>query len=735
MYKIIIRIILVLIIFIFFSVIYLSNFGIKTNRFNSLIQSKINEIDSRINTEIEEVSLKLDLGNQEIKTNANNVNIYFNNNLIELSEINLNIDIFSFLKENPIIKKLEIYTKENKLKNILKIIQSYKFNFSTVMLENRVESGIIKSRVEIFFDEKSGNFLNFKISGSIKNGKINLLNNENIKKINLNYKIFDQNFLFNDLELEYNGIFLNSDKISIIQKNKNYFVEGDFKNKNKKISTKILKNILNLDFLNIEEQEIKIETNNKFNFFINQKMKINEINFNSNIVLDKISLLYKFDKVKDYIPNFNNLIIFKEASLKLDYSNKNLSVKTLSKYSFDKDFDDLKFNINKNNGNYKFDTEIKIKNSPLLLKFANYKKNEKKLSLLKIKGSYTNNDKIYFDQINYTENKNLFKISKLKLNNNFKISDISNLKINYVNQSLKTNSLKLKKIKDNVYILSGDFIDASYLFEDLFKEKKNKRLFGHFENLNLKLRTNLNKVFIDDNELLKDLSGSIIFKKNKIESVEINSNFQNNEKFLFSIKSTDKNEKVTTLYSDRAIPFVKHFKFIKGFSDGKIDYYSISKNNTSNSQIKIYDFKVKEVPALATLLSLASLQGIADIMTGEGLRFDEFEMNYKNKDNLMTINEIYSIGPAISILMEGYIEKNRLISLRGTLVPATTINKAVGTIPILGNILVGKKTGEGVFGVSFKIKGPPKSLKTTVNPVKTLTPRFITRTLRKIKKN
>tara|TARA_Y100001970_G_scaffold56852_1_gene71940 strand:+ start:6748 stop:8955 length:2208 start_codon:yes stop_codon:yes gene_type:complete len=735
MYKIIIRIILVLIIFIFFSVIYLSNFGIKTNRFNSLIQSKINEIDSRINTEIEEVSLKLDLGNQEIKTNANNVNIYFNNNLIELSEINLNIDIFSFLKENPIIKKLEIYTKENKLKNILKIIQSYKFNFSTVMLENRVESGIIKSRVEIFFDEKSGNFLNFKISGSIKNGKINLLNNENIKKINLNYKIFDQNFLFNDLELEYNGIFLNSDKISIIQKNKNYFVEGDFKNKNKKISTKILKNILNLDFLNIEEQEIKIETNNKFNFFINQKMKINEINFNSNIVLDKISLLYKFDKVKDYIPNFNNLIIFKEASLKLDYSNKNLSVKTLSKYSFDKDFDDLKFNINKNNGNYKFDTEIKIKNSPLLLKFANYKKNEKKLSLLKIKGSYTNNDKIYFDQINYTENKNLFKISKLKLNNNFKISDISNLKINYVNQSLKTNSLKLKKIKDNVYILSGDFIDASYLFEDLFKEKKNKRLFGHFENLNLKLRTNLNKVFIDDNELLKDLSGSIVFKKNKIESVEINSNFQNNEKFLFSIKSTDKNEKVTTLYSDRAIPFVKHFKFIKGFSDGKIDYYSISKNNTSNSQIKIYDFKVKEVPALATLLSLASLQGIADIMTGEGLRFDEFEMNYKNKDNLMTINEIYSIGPAISILMEGYIEKNRLISLRGTLVPATTINKAVGTIPILGNILVGKKTGEGVFGVSFKIKGPPKSLKTTVNPVKTLTPRFITRTLRKIKKN
>ena len=130
---------------------------------------------------------------------------------------------------------------------------------------------------------------------------------------------------------------------------------------------------------------------------------------------------------------------------------------------------------------------------------------------------------------------------------------------------------------------------------------------------------------------------------------------------------------------------------------------------------------------------MASLQGIADILTGEGVRFNELEMIFTNKDDKMTIDEIYSIGPAISILMEGYVQKNKLVSLKGTLVPATTINKFVSSIPILGNILVGKKTGEGVFGVSFKIKGPPKNLKTTVNPIKTLTPRFITRTLEKIK--
>ena len=150
--------------------------------------------------------------------------------------------------------------------------------------------------------------------------------------------------------------------------------------------------------------------------------------------------------------------------------------------------------------------------------------------------------------------------------------------------------------------------------------------------------------------------------------------------------------------------------------------------------LNIFDFKVKEMPALTKLLSLASLQGIADLMTGEGIRFKEFEMNFKNERKLMTINEIYAIGPAISILINGYIDSGKLVSLRGTLVPATTLNKVIGSLPLIGKILVGKKTGEGVFGVSFKIKGAPKNLKTTVNPIKTLTPRFITRTLEKAKK-
>ena len=225
------------------------------------------------------------------------------------------------------------------------------------------------------------------------------------------------------------------------------------------------------------------------------------------------------------------------------------------------------------------------------------------------------------------------------------------------------------------------------------------------------------------------------FINNKINKLELESTFPNEKKINLSIKTKDNFETVTKLSSSYPKPLIKRYDFIKGFEEGYLDFYSSNKGDISNSVLVIDNFKVKEVPVFAKLLSLASLQGIADLLTGEGIRFTDFEMNFSSQKSLTVIEEMYAIGPAVSILMNGYIEKNKLVSLRGTLVPATTINRTISSIPLLGKILIGDKTGEGVFGVSFKIKGSPKDLKMTVNPIKTLTPRFITRTLEKIKRN
>ena len=106
----------------------------------------------------------------------------------------------------------------------------------------------------------------------------------------------------------------------------------------------------------------------------------------------------------------------------------------------------------------------------------------------------------------------------------------------------------------------------------------------------------------------------------------------------------------------------------------------------------------------------------------------------KNKE-LLKLEELFAIGPSISVLMEGYKDKNNLTSLRGTLVPAKNLNKLLSKIPVIGEIIIPKEIGEGLFGVSFKMKGMPGEIKTTINPIKTLTPRFITKALKKSRKS
>ena len=225
-------------------------------------------------------------------------------------------------------------------------------------------------------------------------------------------------------------------------------------------------------------------------------------------------------------------------------------------------------------------------------------------------------------------------------------------------------------------------------------------------------------------------------KNGSFEKISAKSDFsENNHLDISLIKSKKTNKKILEVYSDIALPLLSDYKFFQGLQGGNLNFVSNFDNKESFNLLTINNFKLNEAPALAKLLSLADLKGLTDTLKGDGISFDTLSVKYSSNPAQMTIQEIFMIGPSISILMDGYVEKkNGQISLKGTLVPAKTLNNLISKIPVVGDLLIGKKIGEGVFGISFKIKGLPNDVKTTVNPVKSLTPRFITRAIEANKK-
>ena len=529
-----------------------------------------------------------------------------------------------------------------------------------------------------------------------------------------------------------NKIKLSSSLIEINQKKDKFFIGGNIQTDKKEFIRGQISTMTASFLKNPNIEKIKFSSENNFSFNVNKKSKINDVRIDSKINLDQLLIKNNLIDLESYLPNMDDVINFENHKVTINYHKDKIDIKGDGEILVKDKFDSINYQIVRDSEKLTFNTKIDIKNNKLLIEFLDYEKKENLDASISIKGDLKKNNIINFDLISLIAKDNEISFKDLNLSKDFKLKSVNNFKFNYLNNRKIKNELFLKKNNSN-YSIEGKSFDATKLINKIMNiDDENSSI---FDNFNSKISLKINKTYIDEVNFINNLSGTLIFRDNKINDLNLSSFFSNNKKINLLIKTNDKQEKITKLFTDHPKPLIKRYDFIKGFEEGFLVYQSVKKNGVSNSLLTIENFKINEVPVFAKLLSLASLQGISDLLTGEGIRFDNFEMKFSNKKNLTTIEEMFAIGPAVSILMEGYIESKKQISLRGTLVPATTINKTIALIPLIGNILVGKKTGEGVFGVSFKIKGPPKDPQTTVNPIKTLTPRFITRTLEKIKKN
>ena len=718
-------------------IIYLNIFGIKTNKFNTKINSEILKINKKANIDLNTIKIRLNLRNLTFEIKTLEPKILFEDQKLPFQEVRTNVSIKSLINNQFSINNLIISTKKIKIKDIISISRSFKNSAELFILDKIIKDGFFMGDIYLDFNENGKIKDNFEIKGFIKNGKVDLLKRYGLDNINFLFNIKNKRYYLEEVSTNLNQIKLYLPFINIKQNNKKYFVNGEILNREKDISIKKLNSLLgdNLNDFNIEN--INFSSKNNFSFNINKKFEINNINLKSEIDLNNLKYKNKFTGLKKYFPSSEEFINLKEHKVFISYQKDKLKIKGNGKVSIGKKIDKLVYKWNKNKNAYTFNISAIIEKNIFLLSALNYKKDEDLYSNLNIKGSYKKDKEIKFEIISLSDkDKNIFEIKKLKLNKKFKIIKFDKLNFNFINSNKIKNEIMLIRNKNNYRIIGKSF-DASKLIDDTLNinnEKVSSNIFSKL-NSNFILNINVDKTYLDQNTYVNALNGNIVFKNNNINKLSLESFFPNKKKLTLTISKNRNNEKITTLFSNNPKPLINQYEFIKGFEEGVLDFYSVEKNNISNSVLKIDNFKVQEVPILAKLLTLASLQGIADLLTGEGIRFTDFEMKFSKNKKLLTIEELYAIGPAISILMEGYIDSKKLISLRGTMVPATTINKTISTIPLIGNILVGKKVGEGVFGVSFKIKGPPNNLKTSVNPIKTLTPRFITRTLEKLNKN
>ena len=714
-------------IFITFFLVILTTIGYETNKFNNIISEKIKTNNSDVKVDIKKIKFKFDIKDLHLFIETNNPKLFYKNIEVPIVNIKIYLNLVSLIKSQVKIDYLTVQTNKinfSKLKSI--VLETKPSNINSLII-NQIKTGTLKTKLELYFDD------NFKVENYIARGNIEKMNFK-IDKYEFSNTNFD--FFSDSSDVVIKNIKSNLDGVSFYNGDLqlNYDNEINLKtsfetvidvNNEKHLSYfKILKKN-DLSDVNIH---VKGKLNHNMEIFFDKTMKVHHYDYSTKGKLDEF--VFKDD-------NKNVQFILNQQVEVLNFTNSDISFALNSKnnnyfnssgnYSLNNfPLSEYKISSNFKNKFYNVDLDLKYPGD-LNLEFINYKKEKEKIARLSLKFSKNDNE-INLKKINYAENKNEILIENLKLNNNSLVS-FRNIKVRTYKKNDLQNYFDVNYGK--TLKVSGNRYDASNLNKIINQKSKGNIL----KNLNKNIDINLKQITTPLSEKLKNfrLIGKI--EEGKFVKLSAKGDFEDN-KFLDINLNKDKtsSKKYLEVYSDIPQPLLSEYAFFKGLTGGKLLLTSEIDEKQTNSKLIIENFKVKNAPGVVKLLSLADFGGLADLAEGEGLSFEKLEIVMTDNKEVLKLEELFAVGPSISVLMEGYKDNNGMTSLRGTLVPAKNLNKLIAKIPVIGNIVIPKEVGEGLFGVSFKMKGPPGKIKTTINPIKTLTPRFITRALEKSKK-
>ena len=725
--------------------------GFETTSLNKIIKEQVeNKIpNSQINFKSTTISLGVESFGVMVK--LNNPDFLYKKNKIDIKSVKVNIDLLSALKRENKINTVYLELDKTKISTISLLVK----DFDTKSY-GAIFSKFLDGTLEGFINLDFKNIENSRFDGVLKNSTIQIYENFPFATIN-NAELKYKN---NILEIELNtgklaDLDIKQSRITIVAKdleelsiNTKISINGkidyltklkEFKNVFGKIIPSGINNLkgdldinILLDILIDKELNVKkIKSDSKINtsngsfdyLFVpnddKNKITISNVNTNSNL-LDK-----DLSTTGDFLLN-GKLVKFsfnKKIDSEFYQSNFSGSIDTVDFNNFFKNEIingqiDFKINTNNKQGYNIISAKLNLDNALVKFDDINYKKEPKSNASLDFILDKKSENINIFSQLSYVAKDSKINLVNLNLNKN---NEIENFKS--INIETPKNSVSINKNKDNVSIV-GDSLDLTKFVQSLTKFNDDSNTVS--SNFNSKLIAKIKKVYVG-NDVINELVLSTNLKNGEYENLNGFGSFSNTETVSITINKNQKKNIVTTLVSDRSIPFLSGLNFAKGFSNGKLSYVSedVAVDET-NTKIILSNYYVKEMPILANLLSLTSFTGIIDTLTGKGVFFDKSYLEYEVKNKTLTIIDAYGTGDSLGYTLEGKINPDGFVSLDGNLVPAYLVNDIIRQVPVLGKVITGKQ-GDGIFGASFKIKGQPDALQTTVNPIRTLTPRFIQR--------
>ena len=311
----------------------------------------------------------------------------------------------------------------------------------------------------------------------------------------------------------------------------------------------------------------------------------------------------------------------------------------------------------------------------------------------------------------------------LSINANYKLRDLNFTSAKIMGFIDAAAQIKPSVTQDRFEIyVTGDYLDLSPFADNAFSG-------GGSIDVPLLLTASIGRLALKEGYILNQ--SNLLLAHNGIGVTEARLKGQVKQGDVTINLNSDDEKKLRTLVMDipDASDAVFSFFELQSLKGGRLqlnaDLPVTGAQGPLTGVVRIEDVVLTNAPIMTTMLSLASLQGLADAMGGEGLKFNRFEMPFSYMDGQLSVREGRGAGPGLGMTGNGEVDFTQgVIDMDGVLVPAYTANSMLESIPLIGDIFVGKK-GEGIFALNYTVKGDFGAAQVSVNPLSALTPGFL----------
>lgn len=175
MKKLVNIIVLITLFTLVFTTIILTTTGIKTNKFNKLISSKVSQ-SKNIKIQLNSIKFKIDPKKLSLFLETQKPTIIYRNIPIPAVNIKVYMDFLSLIKSEVKINKINLDLKEIDIIQVNELSSTIKPSNFKSLLNNRIKDGKLITEIEIFLTD-DGYLKDFIAKGKVKNLKIELFEN------------------------------------------------------------------------------------------------------------------------------------------------------------------------------------------------------------------------------------------------------------------------------------------------------------------------------------------------------------------------------------------------------------------------------------------------------------------------------------------------------------------------------------------------------------------------------